>query len=120
MCRRDRCLEILRVMIHAVEDHKVVLPSGDEKQALMIEAEIAGPVIAPRRAGDLAFEGSLGLRRTIPVAGGYARPGDTDLPDAPVGQQIAILRIGHDDAGFSLALPHAAGDESPVLAGPGL
>jgi hypothetical protein len=100
MGRGRRGLDILGMMIDAVEDDEIVAPAGDEEPSLVIEAEIPGPHIAARCACDRAIEDGGCLRLAAPIAGRDTRARHADLADAPVRQDCLPIRIGDSHGGL--------------------
>ena len=102
----DGELDVLRVVIPAVDDDQVLAAARDEQLIAPHEAEIA-------RAQERSFarvrqgrtERRLGLGGLLPVAVRHAGTGDPDLADLAVAQRHAALWLDDHDA---LSTDHAA------------
>src|SRR5690606_1596265 len=100
-------LEVLRVVVAAVDDHQVLDAAGDVELAVEVDAVVAGahPVAVGRGAlgvaarlltlGELVLEGRRGLVRAAPVADAHVVAVQPDLTDPAVGQFVPAT-VGFD------------------------
>ena len=97
----QRLLDILRVMVLAIEDDQILQAPGDEQLTLAYHAQIAGAQPALAITLDEGLGGRFGV---APVALGDARPGDPDLTDLIVPQHLKRLRDVYKRQSLPLAV----------------
>ena len=101
-------LEVLRVVVAAVDDHQVLDAAGDEELAVVVGAVVAGAhprrvvgrALGVRRVGprlEDVLERRVRLLGLAPVAGAHVLAADPDLADLPVRQLGGRLVV--DDHG---------------------
>ncbi len=110
MAALDGLLDILRIIVAAVDDQQIFQAAGDEQFALVQETQIASAQV--RAAAGVFQEGAErggGFIGLAPVALGYAGAGHPNFADAAIGAFGHGFRI--DDHHFLIQQRRAAPDQ---------
>ena len=105
-------LDILRIVVHAVDDDQVFQTPRDEELTVLQESQVAGAEKGPFAAIlQPGAEGAIGGLRLLPVTLGNARAPHPNLPDAAGRTSRLRLRIGNGD--LLVGQVSAAADQCP-------
>ena len=106
----DRFFDVLRIMITAADDDRVLDPALDAKLSVVEEGEVAGTEEGTLAGiGEIRLERLGRLFRPLPVAPGHVRAADPDLAEDAVRARQAGLGI--DDEYSLIEFLLAAADD---------